>query len=80
MLLGKTRILPLSGVPEKCFTRVGSGTIHKTLDSAVKPYQDKHSSLLSLFVSYEENEALWIWPLDMDTHHFILFIKYKLAQ
>ncbi len=23
---------------------------------------DKYSSLLNPFLSYEENEALWIWP------------------
>jgi hypothetical protein len=37
---------------------------------------DKHSSLLGLFVSYEENEALWIRPLGAYSQNFILFVTY----
>ena len=35
------------------------------------------SSLLSPFVSWEENEALWIWFQGPYSQHFIFFITYK---
>jgi hypothetical protein len=31
-------------------------------------YRDKHSNLLGPFISYEENEVLLIFPLDLPTN------------
>jgi hypothetical protein len=45
-----------------------------------KLYCDKLSSLLEEFVSYKENEVLWIWPLWPYTQHFISFVTYQWAQ
>jgi len=42
--------------------------------------RDKHSSLLSLFASYEEKEELWIWHLGLYSQYFIFFLTYELAQ
>jgi hypothetical protein len=39
---------------------------------------DEHSSLLGLFISYEENIVLWIQPGAYS--HFILFVTYEWAQ
>ncbi len=38
----------------------------------------KHSSLLGPFVSYEENEVVWIQLIP--SQHFIFFLNYELAQ
>ncbi len=40
----------------------------------------KHSSLLGAFVSYEENEVLWIQAQVPYSQHSIFFIIYELAQ
>ncbi len=40
----------------------------------------KHSSLLGQFVSYEENEVLWIRPQGPYSQRFIFFITYELAN
>jgi len=42
--------------------------------------RDKHFSLFYPFVSYEENEALWIRPLVPYSQHSIFFVTYKSAQ
>ncbi len=39
--------------------------------------RDKHSCLFSPFVSYKENELLWIWYLRLYYQHFIFFVTYK---
>jgi hypothetical protein len=44
---------------------------------------NKHSNLLGLlglFLSYDENEVLWIRSLGTYSQHFILFVTYKQAQ
>jgi hypothetical protein len=33
--------------------------------------KDNHDSLMGPFVSYKENELLWIWPLGSHSQHFI---------
>ncbi len=48
MLVGKAGSLPKSGVPEKCFTKVGLGLIGKQK----RPARDKHPSLLLTFINY----------------------------
>ncbi len=43
----------------------------------------KHPSLLGsfiCFISYEENEVLWIWLLGQHSKHFIFFVTPKWAQ
>jgi hypothetical protein len=37
----------------------------------------KYSSLLGLFISYKENEVLWIWPLGPYSQHFIFIVTYE---
>jgi hypothetical protein len=37
-------------------------------------------NLLGLFVSYDENEVLWIRSLGFYSQHFIFFITYEWAQ
>jgi hypothetical protein len=32
------------------------------------------------FVSYAENEGLWIWPHGLYSQHFIFFLIYKRVQ
>jgi hypothetical protein len=41
--------------PESLFTRIGSGLFHKHNIRLEKPVNNKHSGLLSPFISYEEN-------------------------
>jgi hypothetical protein len=41
---------------------------------------DEHSSLLVAFISYEENDVLWIQPLGLYSRHFIFFLTYEWAQ
>jgi hypothetical protein len=41
---------------------------------------DKNSSLLGKFMSYKENEVLWMWILETYSQHFIFFVAYKWAQ
>jgi hypothetical protein len=38
-----------------------------------------HSSLLSSFLSYKENEQLWIQSLVQYSRHFIFFVTYELV-
>ncbi len=40
----------------------------------------KPSSLSGLFISYEENEVLWIQPQGLYSQHFIFFVTYESAQ
>jgi hypothetical protein len=42
--------------------------------------RDKWSSLLGPFVSYKENEVLWIQHKQPYSQHFIFYVTYKLAQ
>jgi hypothetical protein len=41
---------------------------------------DKQPSLLDQFVSYEENEMLWILTQELYSQHFIVFVTYEWAQ
>ncbi len=41
---------------------------------------DKYTTLLDPFVSYEENEVLWIWPQGLYSQPFILFLTYEWDQ
>jgi hypothetical protein len=50
----------------ECYIALGS----KNLD------RDIHSSLLGPFISYKENEVLWIWRREQ----FIFFVTYRCAQ
>ncbi len=47
---------------------------------AEKTCQRQHSSLLGAFVSYKENEVLWIRPLWHYSQHFIFFTAYEWSQ
>ncbi len=42
--------------------------------------KDNHSNLFSPFVSYDENELLWLWYLRLYSQHFILFVTHTWAQ
>ncbi len=45
-----------------------------------KPFQPcvmKHSSLSGPFVSYEENDLLWMQPLELFLQDFIFFVAYQ---
>ncbi len=42
--------------------------------------RDNHSSLLGSFLSYEENEVLWIQTLGTYSKHLIFFVIYKSIQ
>ncbi len=42
--------------------------------------KNKHSSLLEPFVSYEENEVLWIRAQGQYSQHFFFFVIYEWAQ
>jgi hypothetical protein len=50
---------------------------HNRLDMRV---WDKHSSLFDSFVSYKENEVMWMRPQGTYSQHFIFFVTYELAQ
>ncbi len=41
---------------------------------------EKHSGLLGPFLSYEENEVLWIRAREPYSQHFILFVTQEWAQ
>jgi hypothetical protein len=62
-------------------------TYHWTQQARVLHYtrlerlaRDKHSSLLGPFVSYEENEVLWIWLQVSYSQHFIFLVTYHWTQ
>jgi hypothetical protein len=45
--------------------------------ATTKPFQPfvmKHFSLVDPFVSYDENELLWIWTQGLYSQHFFLVI------
>ncbi len=52
--------------------------LHNTQLDGLESY--KHYSLLDLFVSYEETEVLWIWPLGPYSQNFIFFVTYESVQ
>ncbi len=39
----------------------------------------KHSNLLSLFISYDENKVLWKWHMGQYSQHFIFIVTYEWA-
>jgi hypothetical protein len=49
--VGKAKSLPKSGVPERCFTRVGSGLALKHEIRLEKLARGKHSSLVQTLVN-----------------------------
>jgi hypothetical protein len=61
MLVGKS--LLQSVTPERYLNQVGSGLNRKHQTRLEMPAWNKHSSLLGLFASYEENSVLCIGPL-----------------
>jgi len=58
MFVSKAR----SGVPERCFTRVGSNLTHKHYTKLEKSARDKHSSLSQTFVNYSCKKFCNIGP------------------
>jgi hypothetical protein len=52
MFAGKATILPQSGAPEKCFTRVGSSLARQHLIRLERPTRVKHSSVIGPFENY----------------------------
>jgi hypothetical protein len=70
MFVGKTRSLPKIGVPERCFTHVGSCLTcinWNRLESLVRYI---HSSLFVSYVSYKENIVLPTQNLTTNGSHF----------
>jgi hypothetical protein len=58
LAVGNVRSLPLSGAPERSFSKVSSGLTHKHYTRLERVAKDKYSSLLGPFVSYAEGEVL----------------------
>ncbi len=56
MFVGEYRSLPLSGAPERCLTRVGSGLTRKNLTRLERLARDKHPSLLRKSVNYDHKK------------------------
>jgi hypothetical protein len=40
----------------------------------------EYPSLIGPFVTFEENEVLWKWPLLLYSQHFIFSVTYEWAQ
>ncbi len=75
MFVSKARSPPLSGAPERCFTRLPSGFTQKDQIWLERLARDKHSSLLRTFVNYDQKKFDNNWPQRLV--YFILksFIK-----
>jgi hypothetical protein len=46
----------------------------------LQPSVMEHSSVLGPFISYKENEVLWILPQELYSQLFMFFITYEWAQ
>ncbi len=62
MFTGKARSPPLSGVPERCITWVGSGLTCKHYTRLERLARHKHSSLLRKLVNYARKKFYSIGP------------------
>jgi hypothetical protein len=76
MFAGKSKSLPYSGAPERCFIRVGSGLANKHWISLKRFARVKHSSLLRKVSTYGSKKFYNIgsWPTfrdDADVGHVV---------
>ncbi len=62
---------------QNIFIIQATGLLHNELERLAT---DKHSNLLGLFVSYEENKMLWIRTQVSHSQHFFFFVIYSLDQ
>ena len=67
MVLGKVGSLPFSGAHERCFAWVYSSLTRKHYIELERPARNKYSSLLGLFVNYEEKIAVSTAPGTIST-------------
>ncbi len=47
------------------------------LGKPLQPSEMWHSSLMDAYISYRENEVLWLWSHGLYTQHLIFFVTYK---